>query len=300
VGSLVGTTSNTNYEVSFANVANNAYVITPATVSISAVKDYDGSRSFAANQITLATGIGTQTLTLTGSATADNANVIGASSLSTSGLTLGNGSNGGLAANYVLPASTNSVLINPVALTASIANTPSKVYDTTAAVTLAANNFSIANFVAGEGASITQTEGVFDSVNASTNTGYSPASTVTATLTPSHFTANAGTTLTNYVLPTSATGAGTITAAPLTVSANSYAGFAGQAPTFTGSVLGAKGSDSISVSIASSASGTPGVNTLTPSAVMASNLVGNYGTPTIVTGTYTEAQQYQLVVTAAN
>ncbi|MBU3594824.1 filamentous hemagglutinin N-terminal domain-containing protein [Polynucleobacter sp. 86C-FISCH] len=301
VGTLAGTTSNGNYQIAFANPSSNAYVINPATVSVSASKDYDGSRSFAANQVTVLTGIGTQTLTLSGSANADSANVASVSSLSTAGLSLGNGSGGGLAGNYVLPTSTSSVVIRPLTVSASIAGSPSKQYDTNTSATLVSGNFSLAGFITGEGATVTQTVGVYNSANASTNTAYSPASTVTASLIPSHFTADTGTVLSNYVLPTGATGAGVITAAPLTVSANSYAGFAGQAPaSFDGTVSGAKGADAITVNVTQSSTATNGVYTLTPAAVMSASIVGNYGTPTVVTGTYTEALPYQLVVTAAN
>jgi hypothetical protein len=300
-GTFAGSTTNTNYQVAFANPSSHTYLINPATVSVSAAKDYDGTRGFASNQITVATGIGSQTLTLSGSATANSANVTGVSSLSTTGLTLGNGSNGGLAANYQLPASTSSVAIHPLTLSASITGAPTKQYDATDSATLTSGNYLMSGFIAGEGATVTQTVGSYNTANATSNTAYSPATTVSATLVPAHFTADAGTTLSNYVLPTTATGSGVITTAPLTLGANSYAAFAGQAPaSFTGSVAGAQGSDSITVSITQTASGIAGIYTLTPAAVMSTSLVGNYGTPTVVTGTYTEAQQYQLVVSAAN
>ncbi len=298
---LTGTTTNGNYQIAFANAGSNVYLINPATVSVTASKDYDGARSFTSSQITIATGVGSQALTLSGSALANSANVTGVSSLATTGLTLGNGANGGLASNYKLPASTTSVTINPLSLTAAITGTPTKQYDATDRATLSSSNYSLSGFIAGEGANVSQTVGTFNSANATSNTAYSPATTVSATLVSANFTANAGTTLSNYVLPTSASGSGVITTALLTLTANSYAAFSGQSPgTFAGSVTGTQGSDSISVSIAQSASGTAGIYTLTPAAVMSAALVGNYGTPTIVTGTYVEAQQYQLVVTAAN
>jgi len=300
-GTLTGTTTNGNYQISFANPASNVYLINPATVSVSAAKDYDGSRSFASNQITVSTGIGAQTLTLSGSANANSANVAGVSSLSTSGLSLGDGSNGGLAANYQLPSSTTSVTIRPLALSAAIIGSPSKQYDATDSASLSSSNYALSGFIAGEGAAVSQTVGSYNSVNASTNAAYTPATTVSTTLVPGHFTANSGTVLSNYVLPTTASGSGTITTAPLTLTANSYAAFAGQSPSsFTGTVTGAQGSDSITVSITQTASGTAGVYTLTPSAVMSAALVGNYDTPTVITGTYVEAQQYQLVVSATN
>ena len=301
VGTLAGTTTNGNYQIAFANPASNAYVINPATLTLSAAKDYDGSQSFAANRITVTTGIGTQTVVLTGTATANSANVTGVSLLSTIGLSLGDGANGGLAANYVLPESTSNVVIRPLTITASITGSPTKVYDATTTATLAAGDYSLSGFIAGQGASVSQTLGAYNYANATSNTSYSPATSITAALIPSHFTANVGTNLSNYTLPTTATGSATITTAPLTLRANSYAAFAGQSPSsFAGTVTGAQGSDSISVSVSQSPSGTTGIYTLTPAAVMSTALVGNYGTPTVVTGTYTEAQQYQLVVSATS
>ncbi|WP_128113629.1 beta strand repeat-containing protein [Polynucleobacter necessarius] len=126
--SLAGSSSNSNYTITFANAANNAYVITPITLAISATKVYDGTTAFAGSAISSSTGIGTQTVVLTGSATANSANVLGVSSLTTSGLQIANGTNGGLAINYVLPASTGSVSITPAPITVSIAN-QTKVYD---------------------------------------------------------------------------------------------------------------------------------------------------------------------------
>ncbi len=69
----------------------------------------------------------------------------------------------------------------------------------------------MSGFVAGEGGAITQAAGAAYS---SKNAG---ARTITAALTPLDFVANAGTALTNYILPTTATGPGTINPAPLVI-----------------------------------------------------------------------------------
>jgi mucin-19 len=109
-GTLAVTTSNSNYTVALNSSLTNQYVITPAVVSLSATKVYDGTPTFSAGDtgttFTVATGIGSQTLVINGSATANSSNVIGVSSLNTAGLLLGDGTNGGLASNYNLPAST--------------------------------------------------------------------------------------------------------------------------------------------------------------------------------------------------
>ncbi|MBO9709080.1 MAG: filamentous hemagglutinin N-terminal domain-containing protein [Caulobacter sp.] len=114
------------------------------------------------------------------------------------------------AGNYDLVQPTGiSATINPKLLTASIVNNPSKTYDGGLAAILAASNFDISGFIAGESATVSQTAGTYDDKNAGPRT-------VTAGLTSADFTAGAGTLLTNYVLPTSASGAGTITRRGLT------------------------------------------------------------------------------------
>src|SRR5439155_12695519 len=99
--------------------------------------------------------------------------------------------------------------INQAGLLTTITANPSKTYDATTAATLTAANYSLSGFVAGQGASVTQTVGAYASANAG-----SPIA-VTASLAAGDFTANAGTLLANYTLPASAAGTGTINQASL-------------------------------------------------------------------------------------
>ncbi|MGZ9713152.1 YDG domain-containing protein [Glaciimonas sp. GNP009] len=122
---------------------------------------------------------------------------------------------GTLLSNYILPASVSGFgTITPLAILmnvqASIINNPSKSYDGSSVATLNSSNYSLSGFVHGDGASVNQTVGHYSSVNAG-------AQPVSATLTTQDFVANAGTTLTNYTLPTTAYGTGTITPIPLSV-----------------------------------------------------------------------------------
>ncbi len=121
--------------------------------------------------------------------------------------------NGGTTlSNYILPtAASGSGTINQRALAAAITGDTTKTYDGTAAATLNTGDYTLSGFVAGQGASITQTTGTYDSANAGSRT-------VSAALTPTDFSANAGTNLANYLLPTSTSGAGTINQHALTVS----------------------------------------------------------------------------------
>ncbi|XJJ70673.1 YDG domain-containing protein [Novosphingobium sp. BL-8A] len=117
---------------------------------------------------------------------------------------------GTLLSNYILPTSATGLgTITRAVLSAAIVGNPTKVYDGTTAATLASGNYTLTGFIAGQGATVTQTAGTYDSANAG-------GRTVTATLGGGDFTADSGTLLSNYTLPTIATGAGTITQAMLT------------------------------------------------------------------------------------
>jgi sugar lactone lactonase YvrE len=91
-------------------------------------------------------------------------------------------------------------------LSASIAGTPTKVYDGTTTATLNATNFTLTGFAGSDGAIITQTTGTYAAATAG-------AQTVTASLSSSNFTANGSTNFANYVLPTIASGPGIISKA---------------------------------------------------------------------------------------
>ena len=113
---------------------------------------------------------------------------------------------------------TNATLkINPKQLRASIIGNPTKTYDGTTTATLASSNYALSGFIGTQGATIVQTSGTYNSPDAAT------ASSITTTLTSSDFSANTGTNLSNYIEPTTATGAGTIVPAPApTNKASSY------------------------------------------------------------------------------
>ncbi|MDD2685529.1 MAG: YDG domain-containing protein, partial [Gallionella sp.] len=114
--------------------------------------------------------------------------------------------------NYTINYSGNNLTINPALLTAVIVGNPNKIYDGTTTANLTVANFSLSGFVAGEGASVGQTLGNYNSKNVLA------ANTVNATLQTSDFTASGSTLLSNYILPTNVSGVGQITPATLTVS----------------------------------------------------------------------------------
>ncbi|MEJ7137176.1 beta strand repeat-containing protein [Amphibiibacter pelophylacis] len=103
--------------------------------------------------------------------------------------------------------------ILPKALTASLTGTTRKIYDGSTAASLGASNFSLIGFVGSEGASISQTAGLYADANAGS------AKTVSATLSAGDFSASGTTLLSNYALPTSAEGSiGSIAPKALTAS----------------------------------------------------------------------------------
>ncbi|WVN40956.1 MBG domain-containing protein [beta proteobacterium MWH-UniP1] len=126
-----------NYQISYVP---GDLTIRPRTVTLTATKVYDGSTSLTGSQVTIGTGVGSETLTYT-NASANSKHVAGADGNTTTAdnfiaaITLADGSNGGLAGNYQLPTlnATNApVTITAKTLTPTVSNTGvTKVYDGT-------------------------------------------------------------------------------------------------------------------------------------------------------------------------
>ena len=208
--------------------------ISPKQLSVSAIKEYDGNTNFSVGQVSITGTVGGQTLNLSGSGVGNSANVVGISSMITGGLTLANGTSGtiGLASNYALPISTTQAMITPKNLTVGIVNNPTKIYDGGQVATLGSSNYSITGFVGTQLATINQTTGLY----AAPDVLGSNASNVSAILNAANYSATSGTGFvpSNYLLPLSATGTGTINKATLTITAYSGWKYVGQSdPSFT-------------------------------------------------------------------
>ena len=194
-----------------AGLINRAILI--ATIDGIPTKTYDATRDIALTPgdygiAGFAPGEGASIAQTAGFFTSPNAGFSRITAILSAGDFTAN--SGTLLSNYVLPTSASGIgLIERAVLTATIIGNPTKVYDGNTNATLTSANYSLAGFVAGQGATITETSGTYDSANAG-------ARTITAALGSTDFTANSGTLLTNYVLPANATGAGTITQAMLT------------------------------------------------------------------------------------
>ncbi len=213
------------YSVSGGDTGNYAFMqptglsanITPYTgISlVSVTKTYDGGVSLpvSSSAYTLGGLLGSDSVQVaTGALTGGygSANVGSSLPVSLSGLALA----GTDAANYSIGSTVSNAnigIIDPKSLSASIIRTPTKTYDATAAATLGSSNYLLSGFVVGEGAMVTKTSGTYASANAGT-----PG--VSTSLAAGNFSPDSGTLLSNYTLPVSASGAGRINQAPLTIS----------------------------------------------------------------------------------
>ena len=114
--------TNGNYAIT---KVNGTLFIDQKEVSLAAAKTYDGSKTLTGTQLSISTGVGTETLGFT-QASIHSKNVADNSVNFVDAVTLSNGSNGGLASNYKLPALTagvnNSVVLSAKALTGTIAD----------------------------------------------------------------------------------------------------------------------------------------------------------------------------------
>ena len=157
--------------------------------------------------------------------------------------------------NYNINFTGADLVINQRALSAALAGSISRIYDGTAFATLAANNYVLTGFVDGEGASVTRTQGVYDSKDVGTG------KTVTVSLQSGDLTANGATRLSNYILPTTATGnIGSITPATLAIIADALSIVYGTAvPALTFTSRGFVGTDSASL-LTGSLSRAPGLD----------------------------------------
>jgi hypothetical protein len=242
--------SSSNYTTSFVQAAGNATALTinPAHISVTALGGTSVYGTSPSNPGLSASGLvlGQSVSVLTG--LSNSFGITSTSSVGSSPYTLtvaGTLTN----ANYTIDSRINGLwTITPASLTvitAGLIGSTSKTYDGTTAATLTSANFKLSGFVNSDGASVNQTAGIYASANAGTGI------VVTASLSPSNFVAIGTTNLSNYTLPTSASGAiGIINPAALTITyvANPTSRLYGVAnPVFTGieTISGLVGSDTL-------------------------------------------------------
>ena len=214
----------TNYSLP-TTAAGAIGAITPATLSVSLVsgsvsRTYNGTGSapIASADYRLSGLAAGQSIIISptiGSYASDNVGTAIGVTTTLSGGEFAAGT-GTLLSNYVLPVGTFTSIagvIAPAPLSVSLTGEISKAYDGSSAALLSGANYQLSGLFGGDSISINQASGTY----ASTNVG--PALSVGAILAPGDFTAASGTLLSNYSLPTAASGAiGAITPATLSVS----------------------------------------------------------------------------------
>jgi hypothetical protein len=264
-------------------VNNGALTITPAPLVVTAAnasKTYDGAGYSGGNGVVYSGFVNSETAavlsgTLAYTGTSQGAKNVGSYVITPTGLA---------SSNYEVSFQDGSLTISPAALSAIVASltgSTSKGYDGNTAATLTPGNFSLSGFATGEGASVTKTSGTFDTAGAGTG------KTVTASLSGSDYAANSGTLLSNYTLPTSASGTiGTITKTPLTVTASNdaktynavaYAG--GNGVTYNGFVNGETAtalSGTLAYTGTSQSARNAGNYLITPAGLVSSNYAVSY------------------------
>jgi filamentous hemagglutinin family protein len=156
ISGITGSNSSEATDYTVNSSANVAASITAKMVNLAATRVYDGTANFVTGSFTpVITGtVGTQTLIIaSGTGTVPSSHVsAGTQTLTLGTLTLGNGSNGGIASNYTLVGGTNTGTMTPKALTASLTNSGvTKVYDGTTSVPAGFTpTYSFSGFVSGD------------------------------------------------------------------------------------------------------------------------------------------------------
>ena len=131
-------------------IAINGYLtvsIEPKPVNVSGTRLYDGTVNAAASDLSVSSGtVGSETLNINGTGTLLAGGAGSRTITDTSGLSLANGTNGGIGSNYTLTGGTHSLTINPLPLTI----TGTKVYDGDNEVHAATTEAQIQNLISGE------------------------------------------------------------------------------------------------------------------------------------------------------
>ena len=194
----------------------------PVTVSLGGTisKIYDGKTDADLTSATLTLGniIGSDIVTISRAATGtfNTADVGTRKRVTVAGLTLG----GSGSSNYALTSQSVGADIGTIsrrALTAILTGTTNKIYDGTTDAALVSTNFQIQNLVDGESLTVTPLTGTYAGKDVGTGLA------ITATLVSPNFNAGSATQLTNYILPTTASGIiGVITKRQLTATLNTF------------------------------------------------------------------------------
>lgn len=206
---------------------------------------------------------------------------------------------GTLVGDYTFPISASGPgQITPLTLTVAIVGDPTKTYDGTTAARLTAANYQLSGLLKGEGFTVKQTVGTYNSKDVAT------ANSVTASLAASNFTPSTGTLASNYAFPASASGPGQIRRATLTYHIGNDVMDEGipvnLASTLPATINTGVNGENLAISYSSlgdTATALPGRYAITGSIADGTGLASDY-TVTLYPGTLTVAPPLQITTTA--
>ena len=124
--------------------AASSFQVAQRVLSSSGSRIYDGSTTASSSDLTLSNLVGSETLTLSGNGTLANANVGTNKSVTLNTLSIANGTNGGLAANYILTGGTHQLTVTQRVVNA----TGTRLYDATSSAN--SSDLSLGNLVGSE------------------------------------------------------------------------------------------------------------------------------------------------------
>ena len=235
---------NTTMSVSLAETneyasATDSYTITisPKTLTATASasnKTYDGLTS-ATTTLTFSGLVGSETLGQTVASTFSDKNVATGKTITVNSITLADGTNGGLAANYsISPGQTTTANITAKTLTVSGITASNKTYDSTTSATLGTGSVSYGGLVSGD-----DFTGSYSGVFANANVGTGKTVNITSSY--------SGADVNNYTVTDQSTTTANITAKALTAttSASNKVYDGSSAATVTLSLSGFIGSETV-------------------------------------------------------
>ncbi|MBK7000930.1 MAG: filamentous hemagglutinin N-terminal domain-containing protein [Rhodoferax sp.] len=229
-----------NYTVTTANSSVGIITSAPLTITASdASKTFGQTLSFIGNEFSAS---GLQNGETIGSVALSSTGAVASASVAGGPYPIipSNASGGTFSpSNYSVTYVNGVLTVTPApltAVTAALTGTTTKTYDGTTTAALTPANFLLRGFVNGDAASVTKTTGDYASKNVGSNL------MVSTSLASSDFAPAGSTQLSNYSLPTSASGPiGSITSAPLTVTAKDASKTFGQTLSFIGNEFSASG-----------------------------------------------------------